>query len=324
MMIKRERLLWVIFAGVLVFLYLLSSTNLIIKEKKIEVYPVSVVISDSSDDYYGNFRKGVEQAASEYNVDISFITLYEKGDAAQQMELVKREIDDGAEAVILEPAVPMECAGVLNDAVLASPLIITGSNMPTEKAECSIMIDAYKAGRKLAKAVVADNLSALPVCVFTESLEYGSNREFYDGVMSVFEEQNWKIRLYQKKAGDNFRTVIEETVYPGNGKAMVVALDAASTWEAAEIIGESPVYGDYIMGLYGTGTTPALLNHLDEGTIKGLLVSNQFDNGYLCVEKAVKAIRKQSVKEQLILDSYLIKRTDLRDRKFEKMLYPMD
>ena len=80
-MAKQEKILWGFFAGILVFLYLLSSTDLIIKEKKTEIYPVSIVIGDTTDDYYVNFRKGVEQAADDYNVDISFITLFEKEDA---------------------------------------------------------------------------------------------------------------------------------------------------------------------------------------------------------------------------------------------------
>ena len=107
-MAKQEKILWGFFAGILVFLYLLSSTDLIIKEKKTEIYPVSIVIGDTTDDYYVNFRKGVEQAADDYNVDISFITLFEKEDADSQMELVKREIEDGALAVILEPVDPVD------------------------------------------------------------------------------------------------------------------------------------------------------------------------------------------------------------------------
>lgn len=77
-MAKQEKILWGFFAGILVFLYLLSSTDLIIKEKKTEIYPVSIVIGDTTDDYYVNFRKGVEQAADDYNVDISFITLLKR------------------------------------------------------------------------------------------------------------------------------------------------------------------------------------------------------------------------------------------------------
>ena len=119
-------MMWAAFAVVLVFLYLLSSTDLIIKEKKVEIYPVSIIVGDTTDDYYGSFRKGVEQAADEYNVDVSFITLFERGDAAYQMELVKREIDDGAGVVILEPADPLKCVQLSDETAFGSPLIVAG------------------------------------------------------------------------------------------------------------------------------------------------------------------------------------------------------
>ena len=82
---KKEGFLWGLLAGGLVILYLSSSTDLIIKERESEVYPISIVIGDTTDDYYANFRKGVEQAADDYNADISFITLFEKGDAEKQI-----------------------------------------------------------------------------------------------------------------------------------------------------------------------------------------------------------------------------------------------
>ena len=65
---KKELVLWGILCVGLILLYLLSSTDWIIKEKEVEVYPVSLIISDTSDDDYVNFRKGVDQAAVEYNV----------------------------------------------------------------------------------------------------------------------------------------------------------------------------------------------------------------------------------------------------------------
>ena len=67
---KKELVLWGILCVGLILLYLLSSTDWIIKEKEVEVYPVSLIISDTSDDDYVNFRKGVDQAAVEYNVEM--------------------------------------------------------------------------------------------------------------------------------------------------------------------------------------------------------------------------------------------------------------
>ena len=321
-MLKRERLLWALFAGILVFLYLLSSTDLIIKEKKTEVYTVSVIISDTSDEMYGSFKKGVEQAAAEYNVDIRFITLYEKGDSAQQMEFLRREIDDGTGAVILEPANPRECMALLDAFPPASPVIVTGSLLHSERAAACVGVDASLAGRRLGEAVCRDSIPGLPVLVLAEDMDYGNVQELYDGLMSAMDGQNHETRLYETLNGEHMEEAVGALAEQGE-RAAVVALDPSITREAARLLEEDPDYRKAVPWLYGTGATPVLLNYLDQGTIRGLLTSNAFDNGYLCVEQAVGAIRRQTVETEIALDSYYIEKEALRDRQYEKMLYPM-
>ena len=63
MISKKEKLIWLLFGVVLVFLFLLSSTDLIIKEEERRIYPISVIVEDTSDASYVNFRKGMDRAA---------------------------------------------------------------------------------------------------------------------------------------------------------------------------------------------------------------------------------------------------------------------
>lgn len=322
-MTKQEKSLWALMAGVLVILFLLSSTDLIIKEKKTEIYPVSIIIDDTSDDYYVNFRKGVDKAAEEYNVDVSFITLYEKGDASQQVDLVKREISDGASSVILVPAKQEESARLMEGMFSSSPAVIIGKVFPGKQNLSTIGLDYEEEGRKLGQAIIKERTTALPVWIFTEGLEYGYNKEVYDGLEKVLLEQGFSTTLYEGKSED-FRQAIEETVYPGSGKTIIATIDVTSLNEAVDIIEGSPVYGNYVEGLYGVGSTTKLLTGLDEGIISGLVVCNQFDAGYMSIEKAVEAVHKEKKKAQIILDSYYIRKENLREGRFEKILYPID
>ena len=157
-MTRREKMIWSLLAGVLVLLFLLSSTDLIIKEKKTEIYPISIVIGDTTDDYYTNFCKGVDKAADEYNVDVNFITLYEKGDVTEQMDLLKREIDDGAKAVVLVPLKQQECSAMLDGMVLGSPLIVMGTIFPGDWAMSGISQDYQETGKMLGEAIARENI----------------------------------------------------------------------------------------------------------------------------------------------------------------------
>lgn len=333
-MTRQEKIIWSLFAGVLILLFLLSSTDLIIKEKKTEIYPVSVIIGETTDDYYTNFRKGVDKAADEYNVDVNFITLYEKGDVTEQMELLKREIDDGAKAVVLVPLKQKECSEILDGMVLASPLIVMGTIFLGDWGMTGISQDCQEAGKMLGEAIAAENTPDKPVFLFSEGLEYGYNRDVYDGLLGVLSRAGFQLHLYEMdksgitepdaaENGEIFRRIMEETVYPG-GEAVIAALDVKSLDLTADIIAGSPAYGRYLPRLYGFGNTTKILNQMDRGVIKGLVVTNQFDAGYLSIVKAVEAIEKRGDREQIKLESYYIEKDDLKKTHFEKILYPIE
>ena len=196
-MTRREKMIWSLLAGVLVLLFLLSSTDLIIKEKKTEIYPISIVIGDTTDDYYANFRKGVDKAADEYNVDVNFITLYEKGDVTEQMELLKREIDDGAKAVVLVPLKQQECSAILDGMVLGSPLIVMGTIFPGDWVMSGISQDYQETGKMLGEAIARENTPDKPVLVFSEGLEYGYNKEVYSSLLAALSQAGFHVQLYE-------------------------------------------------------------------------------------------------------------------------------
>ena len=56
---KRGKLLVVLYVVFLAVLFLMCSTDLIIREPEKEIYQVAVIIEEERDDNYGNFRKGM-------------------------------------------------------------------------------------------------------------------------------------------------------------------------------------------------------------------------------------------------------------------------
>ena len=85
-MSNKETAFWCGWGCLLILLFLMSSTDLIIKEKKMEVYPVSVIIDEENDDRYVNFKKGMDQAAEEFHLDINFVVLYNKKDEGEHSD----------------------------------------------------------------------------------------------------------------------------------------------------------------------------------------------------------------------------------------------
>ena len=130
----------------LVVLYLLSSTDLIIKEKKKEIRRVAVIIEQVNDNYYGNFREGMDMAEKKYQADVNFITLYAENDERQQDELIVREVKDGTNAIILAPVREDHAVMQLDEISPGCPVIFLGASTISSSVACSISVDRGRRG----------------------------------------------------------------------------------------------------------------------------------------------------------------------------------
>lgn len=322
-MSNREKILWSVYAGVLVLLFLLSSTNLLIKEEKKSVYSISVIVSDTNDEYFTNFRKGMEKAAEKQKVDVDFITLYFGHNVYEQMEMVKREIKDGADAIILEPVREAEVLSQLDELSVGCPVILLGDNSWSSSVWCALNTDQYAEGRLLAEKAREHAKKSDMVWMFTDGLEFSGNERIYNGVRDLLEESGTKHRLIEKKDDFTFRKELERAVSE-ELSITVIALDTVSLSAVAELAEENPEFQSRISGMYGIGSTGGILRQMERGTIDGIIVKNQYDEGYKSVCSAVETIREKQRLEDVELESFYIESKDLRNPEYEKLLYPID
>ena len=144
---KGGRWLVFLYVAFLTVLFLMCSTDLIIREPERKIHQIAVIIEDARSDNYSNFRKGMDQAAKEFNVDVHFITLYDKSDAGQQMELMDREQQDGTDALIV---VPVDEERVMGKA-MAVPVIYLQPKGMEKPGAGTIVVEYEQMGKQLAK-----------------------------------------------------------------------------------------------------------------------------------------------------------------------------
>ena len=183
-MTGKENFFWIFYGLVLLGLFLLSSTDLIIKEEEAGIYPISVIVGDTTDDQYVNFRKGMERAAIELNGDVSFITLYEKGSARQQREMILREQEDGSQALIVDPVEEGMIAQIRQESRASIPLILINAK-PGEAWELenavSITFDYHGMGRRLGEEVLKEYGAQERVCLLEAESPNGADLLFLQG-----------------------------------------------------------------------------------------------------------------------------------------------
>ena len=78
---------------------------------------LSVIIREQDSSLWTNTRMGMEQAAGELGAELRFLTLATANDGREQWELLQREIEQGADALVVAPADPaavLKCLGAFN------------------------------------------------------------------------------------------------------------------------------------------------------------------------------------------------------------------
>lgn len=319
---RKSKILIFLYLIFLVILFLMCSTDLIIKEKEREIYKVAVIIEDVKDDNYENFRKGMDQAAIELRADVSFITLYEKLNAEGQMELIDREQRDGVDALIVAPVENQRMADALQENQVTVPTVILGAE-PGQGAEGrEISIDYREMGNMLAEKIkerTPDNCQVL--FVEDASGESGAEKGFLEGAAGVLEGSGYTCRFEKPEGEEACREMFGSLPEQGT---VVVAGSPEILAEVAGFLEENAEDSKRLTGLYGRGNTQAILDDLGGGIITGLCVTDEFSRGYFSVLMAVRELENAGDGKSMVMDSYYIEKEDLREPKYEKMLFPVE
>lgn len=327
-MTGKEKFFWISYGIGLTFLFLLSSTDLIIKEEEAKVHPISVIVEADSDDNYVNFRKGMDLAAVELNADVNFITLYEKGNRRQQEELLKREQQDGSSALIVAPVNGEAVLAMQEENQLVLPLVFINSETvgePGTGKTAAVTFDYFTMGEKLGKEIAAVRSPNEKLYFLENEAMSVAGRKFMEGIRSgAAEGSEGPAASYAWAPEAEKEKILEKLTEGWTQKIILVAPEPESLLEAAQMLEDIEGAKEWVAGLYGRGSSVPILNFLDKGIIKGLCITDDFSAGYLSVKAAIELAEGGAVQTGNYLDSYFIRRGDLRNEKYEKILYPVE
>lgn len=316
---RSGKVMIVLYIVCLVVLFLMCSTDLIIREPERQIYQIAVIIEDVRSDNYSNFRKGMDLAAAELNADVRLITLYEKLDVKEQMDLMDREQQDGTDALIVVPVEEEQVSA----RQMTIPVILMRAGVAEAAGAGNVIVDYEKMGEQLAREILKEQPADVPVYVLTDPAgQSDMDRLFLKGSDAVFQEAGRSVQRILRGEEERFYTMLEQ---PGAEaqKVVILAENQDILTEAAGVVAGSEAVADAVGGLYGRGTTMAILNYLDRGVITGICVTDEFSVGYYSVREVVRALEGAG-SVPTVMESYYIDKKDLRDPAFEKMLFPIE
>ncbi|MGG7056908.1 geranylgeranylglyceryl/heptaprenylglyceryl phosphate synthase [Clostridium tertium] len=312
----------------ILFIMVLASSLLLIKDgskKKVTIYDVAVIIRGKNSEEWSIMKAGMEQASSEMNVNLRFITLLEENSVEEQIEILEREMSSGTDAILISPADYKEMSKLIENINKKTPIVLFESNIDTKQDISYISCDNYKLGQQLAEEVVQNGNTRNNIVIVESDLTYSSVKERYAGFIDEISKskntyETVEFPIDESNLYNNIRDLMEDN------KVDVIVAFEANTLEA---IGKAKKYVINDLNVpsnievYGTGRTSTIISLIEEKMINAIAIQNEFNVGYLSVKTAINKLENKKNDSKINITSTLINSRNMYSEENQKMLFPI-
>lgn len=318
------------FVFIILFLLLIISFSVLLddtlsNQKNRKIHNISLITSGRNNESLMIMKQGVDQAASELNIDVSFINLSQDNNIDEQKELIDREIKNGADAIILSPVDYEKMASTVEEAMKKVPIILIESNVDLEKTPPTIWNDNYELGELLGEQMIEMGDMGKKVAIIKNNLECKSIADRYEGFMSVMNKINntylfWEI---PNESQANYYTEIKKRL-ENNDVDVVVTLSTGMLEYVAEVKKDSNIIDNEKSSIkvYGTGSTSKIISALEEKNINATATQNEFNIGYLGVKAAVDKLEGKKISNSTI-SSTIVNTDNMYSKENQRLLFPL-
>lgn len=316
---KNKKIRNIILADILILilLFLASSTDLLVKEKEIEVHKIAVVVDVPAKGQLDNFRTGTMKASLEHHTDTNFINLSSWKELADKQAALLKELDNGCKGVILHcedkevarmmiNSIPSDIPVLLYNEVEEDPCVrgTIGSN-PDE--EC-----------RLLKEIIMSDWHCEEGVVLVDSVPC-SDRVMYihDHLQKELEDDGILVRRIEADSNEKVQTLIR-SVSSLLGKVFVSA-DVS----VLQMLGEGNMNSQDEISVYGVGFHSDIRTLLENGSIKGTVVHRAYEAGYFSVEQMVRVLNGENLEDKTtIIESVLLTQKNMYSSEIESVVFP--
>lgn len=317
-MSKKGIFLLVVVTSALVLLFLASSTDWLITEKAVEIHQVSVLVDAEDDDGWGNFKMGLEQAALHQNVDLSFITLYDEKVPEQQETLLLREVNSGAQGIILlaENSISME--KMLSDVPVSVPVVIYGSSVDSPRVKTVLSPSWASMARDLANVITNENGTELKVTIVTSTKNRTNVETMKNIMLQSITQAGAEVSLVQLQSLEDAKTLVDGLMAQGGN---IVATPEINTLEA---LAQSIDTQEDRLPIYGVGWSGSIWHSVESGKIKATVACNDYNGGYLALQALIQRLEGMTESDERSEIHYaVVNKENLYRDEIETMLFPI-
>ena len=294
---------------------------MILGQNKKALDKVSVILENAGDSQWSALKYGLKMAAEEEGIELAVVDVEEGLDAEAQKKVLEREIEDGADALIVQPVLDKNDQEVLKKIEKRVPVMLVGYE--AEKGETRydlpvIKEDNYEMGQALAEEMLKDfegNIEEKIIGLLLASTDSNmlSSREC--GFKDALEDKNANILEL------SLDSLLDREENTESKVDIVIALDDSNLTAIGEYLASSQPHGEL---LYGIGQSTEAIYYLDKGIAECVVVPDEFNVGYQSLSEVARKLDHyfENMKKQTVSYSVIRKET-LFSKENQELLLTM-
>lgn len=287
---------------------------------------VAVIAKSVNSDFFRNMKNGVESAATEYNVRVTFEGPENEEDYLSQNALIANAVKNGADAILLSSIDYHKTNDTVNEAVKNGVKVITvDSGISSELVSQFIGTDNRAAGKTAGLAAVSGFASEAKIFIgivnCTEETDNGKQREegFREAIAAVPNAEITAIAVTDsntESAKEGALKLLRE--HPQIN--VLVGFNEWLTLGVGEAIRESEA-ARRVRGI-GFDTNVLSVSMLETGEMNTLVVQNPFAIGYLGVMNAARLIGGETLDSpEFYTEVLVVNKENMFDEDVQKLLF---
>ncbi len=293
---------------------------------KTEEIKVAVIVKSVDSDFWQNFKSGVDSAATEYNVSVTFEGPENEEDYAAQNKMISRAAENGADVIVLSAIDRTRNAPTVNAAVRNGVQVITAdSALDSSLISLFIGTDNPAAGISAAKALEAQFSAGekirLGIVGCTEKTENILNRE--SGLREYFAGLENAEIVAAVSADSNTESAESKATELLQKYPEINALAGLNEWTTLGVgaaIKKAGAAGK--IKTVGFDTNTVSVGMLETGEMGALIVQNPFAMGYLSVKKAAELKNGELSGDKTLYTAVTtVKKENMYDPDIQKILF---
>lgn len=303
---KRKVSRAMILAGIILFFLVVFTYAYWNGETEQDTTKVSVVLEAQNTVQWEVLRQGMESFAAEKGIELRYVMLTGNETVKERLEILHREVQNGAEGLVLNLANQGLLVEQMNDSLSQVKLVMVDSFLPLVFEAGYVAADNKAMGRRLGEAAAAKAAPGEVFGVIMGNINRESNKERLEGVR---ESLDGRIAFTASETAGISKELWSQA-------DRILCLDAQAGEETLERAEEDGKL------LYTIGRTEKLVYYLDKGLVDVMVAADEFVMGYSALENLYWQLRYYGEAKGREIPFILVDKSNLYGEKVEEIMFP--